>query len=1001
MKNKRFIILLVLLMAGMATMQAQQLEPIIAEGKQWNVVLTYVPWPPINRVTDAYKLEGDTVVDGTTYKKLLTTQSEQYDNWGLWGLLRETNERQVFSRKYRWNHTFESETLLYDFSIEPGDSICYGESSCLLLLRKSDTILDDGTVRKRYDFQYKDGGYLMDEYETWIEGIGSEYGLLHSGSRVLVGGIYDLLCYYEDEDPIWQNPQLNSCYINTHSGGTIGTTFLDEESSLYYTIISTNPPCVSVDGHVNAPYPTGELNIPETVTWQGINYTVTLIKNNAFEACSGLTGNLVIPNTVTEIGERAFGGCDGFTGDLVIPNSVRTIGNEAFADCRGFNGTLVLPDSMEVIQFKVFSGCTGLTGTLTIPNSVTEIEVGAFYGCSGFTGDLVIPNSVKRLGFSNEYTPYGVFSECEGFDGHLILPDSLEVIGIYCFDNCSNLSGELLLPNTIMEIQRGAFQDCSGLTGTLVLPENLNYIGLGSFSGCSGLSGSLVIPNSVIEIQQYAFSGLNHLTSVSIPNSVVSILNGAFHGCSALSSVSMSENVTEIAESLFDHCTNLSEIVLPDGITAIRRTAFSHCESLGSITIPQSCDTIGEDAFTNCRNLTSVDFSEGLLSIGMDAFFGCDKLERVVIPNSVVNIGQMAFIACSSLSYLVIGSSVESIGREAFWSDSALDTIVSMAAVPPTLAADAFPPLAYQTVSRIVVPCGFKDDYLLSDWTRYFSEDTFVEDCGSGLIEFHGSEWYYEIVDEYGNVTYQHLEYVADTTVNHKDVQIIIRTNTLYDKGEHQEVTREYLYMEDNLVYWWNSELEEFTVLYDLSAQQGDSWVIKVGTETLTMHVDAVNQYYYEGQTFRMLRVSDEDDLFSGTIVCGVGHLSSFFPERLMTRGKGYRVQGLRCYWNYGNLLFTVDRDNCDAIYANLHNGIDEPTALFALYPNPTHNVLFVETQNFASLQNQTYHITNLMGQTLMTGQITAENQQIDVSNLPEGTYFITIGDMTRKFVVR
>ena len=47
------------------------------------------------------------------------------------------------------------------------------------------------------------------------------------------------------------------------------------------------------------------------------------------------------------------------------------------------------------------------------------------------------------------------------------------------------------------------------------------------------------------------------------------------------------------------------------------------------------------------------------------------------------------------------------------------------------------------------------------------------------------------------------------------------------------------------------------------------------------------------------------------------------------------------------------------------------------------------------------YRITNLMGQTLMTGNITSDSQQIDVSNLPQGMYFITIGDTMQKFVVR
>jgi hypothetical protein len=41
------------------------------------------------------------------------------------------------------------------------------------------------------------------------------------------------------------------------------------------------------------------------------------------------------------------------------------------------------------------------------------------------------------------------------------------------------------------------------------------------------------------------------------------------------------------------------------------------------------------------------------------------------------------------------------------------------------------------------------------------------------------------------------------------------------------------------------------------------------------------------------------------------------------------------------------------------------------------------------------------MGQTVQTGNLTAETQQIDVSALPQGMYFISIGDMTRKFVIR
>jgi hypothetical protein len=36
-----------------------------------------------------------------------------------------------------------------------------------------------------------------------------------------------------------------------------------------------------------------------------------------------------------------------------------------------------------------------------------------------------------------------------------------------------------------------------------------------------------------------------------------------------------------------------------------------------------------------------------------------------------------------------------------------------------------------------------------------------------------------------------------------------------------------------------------------------------------------------------------------------------------------------------------------------------------------------------------------------MTGQISGETQQIDVTNLPQGMYFITIDGVTQKFVVK
>ena len=146
-----------------------------------------------------------------------------------------------------------------------------------------------------------------------------------------------------------------------------------------------------------------------------------------------------------------------------------------------------------------------------------------------------------------------------------------------------------------------------------------------------------------------------------------------------------------------------------------------------------------------------------------------------------------------------------------------------------------------------------------------------------------------------------------------------------------------------------------------------------------------------------MLHVSDTDDIFSGDIVCGIGHLTSFFPERLMNNGDGLRVEGLRCYWVEDDLVFKYGDEDCDAIYSEVHGVEEDGPSMdsgnaFTVYPNPTNGVLTIHHSEF--------QIANLMGQTVLSGNINAENQQIDVSSLPQGMYFITVGEATRKFVV-
>ena len=708
-----------------------------------------------------------------------------------------------------------------------------------------------------------------------------------------------------------------------------------QSGNLLYTIISTVPPCVSLDGHIDSTAAQGELVIPETVEYEGVTYTVTSISRNAFYYCQGLTGNLVIPNTITEICIQSFSYCTGFTGDLVIPNTITELGTD------------------------------NLPGGATFD--------GAFEGCRGFT--------------------------------HLVLGESLETIGCLCFCGCSGFTGALELPSGLKEIWECAFEDCSGFTGELFLPDSLMNIGGAAFAGCGSFTGVLTIPESIESIGSEAFLGCRGIETITLPQHY--IFNDAtrvFAYCTGLIAVEIPEGWANTGSGTFQNCSDLVSVHLPESLLFIGGRAFQNCSSLSEINVPEGVKEIRVEAFMNCASLTEFVFPENLTQIGASAFSHCVSLSGdLIIPDYLERMEPYAFDSCVGFNRLVMGAHVNYIAEPAF-ENTEFELIIIKAMVPPVLQRKPNQNAWHFPVDiPIMVPCGTLEAYQSAEGWSEFTNIT--EDCG-GLPAFNGSEWYYEILNENGSITYQHLEYAADTTVSHKDVQIIIRTNTLYDKGEHVEVTREYIYEEDNKVYWWNKDLQEFTVLYDLGALQGDEWEIKVGMESLTMHVDAVDQYYYDGRLFKLLQVSDEGDLFSGTIVCGIGHLTSFFPERLMTRGKNFRVEGIRCYWREGELVFKYGDKDCDEVYEELHNGIDENgpstgSGTLTVYPNPTHGVLVVETRFIASHQTETYRITNLMGQTLMSGTITAENQQIDVSNLPEGMYFITVGDAMRKFVLR
>ena len=139
---------------------------------------------------------------------------------------------------------------------------------------------------------------------------------------------------------------------------------------------------------------TGNVVIPETFEYDGVNYKVTTIGQNAFNGCTNLT-SVTIPEGVTSIGEYAFYYCKNLT-SVTIPNSVTSIDNDAFASCHKLT-RVTIPNSVTSIGESAFASCIKLT-SITIPEGVTSIGYKTFSNCTSLTS-VTIPNSVTSIGY--------------------------------------------------------------------------------------------------------------------------------------------------------------------------------------------------------------------------------------------------------------------------------------------------------------------------------------------------------------------------------------------------------------------------------------------------------------------------------------------------------------------------------------------------------------------------------------------------------------------------
>ena len=276
-----------------------------------------------------------------------------------------------------------------------------------------------------------------------------------------------------------------------------------EVSGIYYNITSSTDHTVEVtfrrDLYGNkANVYSGSITIHATVTYNGVNYSVTSIGDQAFERCSDLT-TITIPedSKLTSIGDYAFHKCSNLT-TINIPedSKLTSIGRSAFEDC------------------------SYLT-SITIPEGVTSIGIYAFYNCRSLKtvincSDLPLQRGSYDYGYVALYADRVIIFDV--IDGYAFMT----IEGVHYLTDYTGDKTELTLPTDYKgenyQIGERAFEDCSSLT-------------------------SITISESVTSIGDYAFSGCSSLESLHIGPNVDSYGDKVFEGCTAIKELTVMGNI--------------------------------------------------------------------------------------------------------------------------------------------------------------------------------------------------------------------------------------------------------------------------------------------------------------------------------------------------------------------------------------------------------------------------------------------------------------------------
>lgn len=364
------------------------------------------------------------------------------------------------------------------------------------------------------------------------------------------------------------------------------------------------------------------VKIPETVTYNGVTFTVTKIADSAFGYCKSME-EISIPGTVTEVGTTSY-----FYRDL------------PFHDCT----------SLKKVRFE--DGKQSIS--LGAYGSDAEYSRGLFASCpleEVYIGRNVIydeyDSSLNSFAYHPEYYGYSAFYNQPKLAKVTFSSTVTEIPEYLFYENIAMIFTDLPKVKTI---GKSAFEGCSKLT-TLNLGQDLMTVGDRAFYNCTNVT-KLTFPDAITTIGDEAFYNCSSITEVTVGSKLQSIGASAFENCGSFTAIILPDNFTTMGASAFENCKKLTVAKLGNSLRAVPEKAFKNCIALSEMTVPASSVSIGDQAFYNDSALAVITMNEGLKTIGNEVFWNNSGVRTFAIPGTVTSIGTNSFYGCTSTSVL-------------------------------------------------------------------------------------------------------------------------------------------------------------------------------------------------------------------------------------------------------------------------------------------------------------------------------------------------------------